>query len=44
MTLLHARPFFCESASALVTPILYQHLTDLILRKLVRERYEIMFN
>ena len=29
----------CERASALVTPILYQHLTDLIFRKLVREKY-----
>ena len=28
-----------ETASASVTPILYQHLTDLIFRKLVREKY-----
>ena len=32
---------FFVSASALVTPILYQHFTDIIFRKLVRERYEI---
>ena len=31
---------FCERASALATPILYQHLTDLIFR-LVRDKFEI---
>ena len=31
----------CERASALITPILYQHLTDLIFRKLVKEKYGI---
>ena len=31
----------CEKASALPTPVLYQHLTDVIFRKLVREKYQI---
>ena len=31
----------CEKASALPTPVLYQHLTDMIFRKLVREKYQI---
>ena len=31
----------CESAQALPTPILYQHLTDLIFRRLICEKYKI---
>ena len=31
----------CDKASALPTPVLYQHLTDVMFRKLVREKYQI---